>query len=162
MGRVSDRKEHAGSEEFVASAAMQELISRLASFPRGVAFLDTGELECVAITFGVCPDLVLQAREYLASPARRAWFLEHVRLANRASPEPWHPPRPQPGAPAPGPRTLAGLVRAADQHRYGLSFLLESPPETVAVVFCVHPQRVLRARALYARWKARRDRTSGS
>jgi hypothetical protein len=134
---------------------MRELIRRVGCFPRGLAFLDTGSLECVAITFGVHPDLVLEARSYLAAPAHRAWLLDQVKSHQSAEPKPWHAPRPYSASATPGPRTAAALIRAADQHQYGVSFLLESPPETVAIVFHVHPQMVFRARALFARWRAR-------
>ncbi len=155
MGKVFDHeKELAGSKEPALSPEMCDLIRRLSSFPHGLEFLDSATLECAAITFGVCPDVISRAREYLASSSHRTWFLDRVRRAQRQPPVPWHAPRPQRAALPPGPRTLAALVRTAHAHPYGLSFLLESPPETVAVVFHVHPQRVLRARVLFARWSA--------
>ena len=157
MGKVSNRKaDLTGPGEPSPSPEVNELIRRLASFPRGVAFLDTGALECVAIVFGVCPDVILEVRGYLASHPTREWFLDQVRQAHSDHPEPWHAPRPQLGSLTPGPRTAAALARAADTHEYGISFLLESPPETVAVVFHVHPQLVLRARAVFTRWSARK------
>jgi hypothetical protein len=157
MGKVSDRRPAStGPGSPAPSPEIVKLIGRVASFPRGLAFMDTGALECAAITFGVHPEVVLEARGYLATPASRAWFLEEVRRRQSPDLEPWHAPRPYAPSATPGPRTAAALVRAAEKHQYGVSFLLESPPETVAVVFHVHPQMVFRARALFARWSARR------
>jgi hypothetical protein len=139
---------------------MRELIRRVASVPRGLAFLDVGQLECVAITFEVHPDVVEEARAYLATPAQRAALLAEVRHLQAEHPEPWHPDRPP--VPVPGPRTAAALVRAAEHHEYGVRFLLESPPETVAVTFQVHPNLVFRARELFTRWRARHEPDTGS
>jgi hypothetical protein len=139
---------------------MRELIRRVASVPRGLAFLDVGQLECVAITFDVHPDVVLEARAFLATPERRAALLADVRSLQAEHPEPWHHPRPP--EPVHGPRTAAALVRAAEHHEYGVRFLLESPPETVAVIFHVHPNVVFRARKLFARWRARHEPDAGS
>jgi hypothetical protein len=117
MGKVSDREvDLAGFEPPPLSPEMRQLIERIATFPRGVAFLDTGALECVAITFGVCPDVISQARAYLASAPTRAWFLDQVRRAQSADPKPWHAPRPQLASLPPAPRTAAALVRAAENH----------------------------------------------
>lgn len=160
MGKVSaDRgvgEPGAGSP----SPAMRELIRRVASVRRGLAFLDVGMLECVAITFDVHPDVVLEARQHLAIPAQRASLLEEVRRQQAEHPAPWH--HPYPPMPAPAPRSAAALVRAAENHEYGLPFLMESPPETVAVTLHVHPNLVFRARALVARWRARQEPDTGS
>ena len=159
MGKVSARRDAGEPDTGSPSPAMLELVRRVASVRRGLAFLDVGSLECVAITFDVHPKVVSEAREHLATPAHRASLLAYVRRLQAAHPEPWHHPRPP--MPAPSPRTAAALVRAAEHHEYGVRFLLESPPETVAVTLHAHPNLVFRARALVARWRARHEPDTG-
>ena len=142
--------------EHALSVEMEELISRLAATPRGLAFLHLGDPEWVATQLGVHPFVVVEAKECLETPDGRKRLIEKVRQARAAEggrrPSPLEklvvPARPTP------PHRAGELIRAAEQHENGLTFLVEASPEVVAVTFQVHPDLVFRARDVLKRWKA--------
>ena len=133
---------------------LRELIRRVAALHRGLAFLHQGDLESVALTLHVHPFTVVKARALLDDPDARAHLIEAVHRAQREL-ENAPPPAPQPPSPAiPAPPCCArDLIRAAEHHPYGTSFLVHGYPESVAVVFHVHPDLVFRARDILVRWE---------
>jgi len=132
---------------------LRELIRRVAAHHRGLAFLHQGDVESVALTLHVHPFLVVKARALLDDPDARARLIDAVRLARQELDR--TPPAPEPPAPAaPAPPCCArDLIRAAEHHPYGTSFLIHGYPESVAVVFHVHPDLVFRARDILVRWQ---------
>ena len=142
------------------SAEMRDLILRVAARPRGLALLHLADLECAAIILGVHPRVIANARDLLETPSGRKWLIERVRSERvrlQSSPSPC-PSRFRPRVPwveHPGPDTAAELVREVTEHEYGPAFLLEAPPETVAITFHTHPEVVLRARRVLKRWISR-------
>lgn len=138
---------------------MRDLVLQLARHHRGLALLHLADLECAAVILGVDALTVVEAREALETPEGRSQLIAAVRQARletesgsgEAAP-------PHPVAPAPAPRTARDLVRAAAESVYGLGFLREGNLESVAVIFHVHPNRVLRARSLLERHAALRAR----
>ena len=136
------------------SPEVRELIPRIAAHPRGLDFLGRGDLECVAITFRARPEVILEVRRILTSPAEQKWLLEAVRRSQeqteRARTSRHARSREAMVAPHP-PRCTRELIRAAQSHELGFSFLMDAPPETVAVVFHVHPGLVFRAREVVSR-----------
>jgi len=141
------------------SPGMRDLVLHLARHHRGLALLHLADLECTAVTLGVDALTVVEARDALETPEGRAQLIAAVRQARLELAS-------NPGVPAaPGsevhqrpPRTARELVRAAAEHVYGLGFLSEGNLESVAVIFHVHPNLVLRARALLERHAAIRAR----
>lgn len=133
---------------------LQELLERVVEHPVGFQILYRGHLESVAAFFGVHPSVLEAARAMLETPERRALFTEALVRARRnrsATPrvEPAQDGRVPPAAP---PRTAEDLIRDAVADAAGRDFLFHAPPETVAVLFEVHPFVVLEAReALVAR-----------
>ena len=144
--------------DVIGFPGMEDLIVQLARHHRGLAVLHQTDLECAAVTLGVDALVVAQARQALATAEGRAQLIAAVRRAHdeiHATPCCAAPARPRP------PRTARELVRAAFEHRLGLEFLREGYLESVAVIFRVHPNRVLRARALLERYEARQARRPG-
>jgi hypothetical protein len=134
---------------------MEDLVLQLARHHRGLALLHLADLECAAVTLGVDALIIAQARQVLETPEGRAQLLAAVHRAHdeiHDAPCCAAPARPSP------PRTARELVRAAAEHPLGLEFLREGYLESVAVIFRVHPNRVLRARALLERYEVRRAR----
>jgi hypothetical protein len=127
-------------------AATGDLVRRAARLADGLAFLERGHLECVAILLGVIPQAVERARQVLADPLARAAAEEAHRSA-RARPE---APAAHPAPPA-APRTAEALVREAERRDGGVALLATSAAECAAVVFGVTPALVAEARALLAR-----------
>jgi hypothetical protein len=144
--------------EVVDFTGMEDLILQLARHHRGLAVLHLADLECAAVTLGIDARVVERARQVLATPDGRAQLIAAVRCAH----DEIHaaPCRNAPELPCP-PRTASALVRAATRHPLGLDFLRRGYLESVAVVFHVHPNRVLRARALLERCDVRRVRRPG-
>jgi len=145
--------------DVVEFPGLEDLILQLARHHRGLALLHQADLECAAVTLGVDALVVARARQVLETPEGRAQLIAAVR---RAHDELHDAPCCAEAAERPSPpRTASALVRAATQHQLGLDFLREGYLESVAVVFRVHPNHVLRARALLERWEARRARRPG-
>jgi len=144
--------------DVVEFPGLEDLILQLARHHRGLALLHQADLECAAVTLGVDALVVARARQVLATPEGRAQLIAAVRRAHDALHD--VPCREAAEKPCP-PRTASALVRAATQHELGLDFLREGYLESVAVMFRVHPNRVVRARALLERWEARRARRPG-
>lgn len=133
---------------------LRELIQRVAARDRGLAFLHQGDVEAVALMLHVHPFTVVKARALLDDPDERSRLIAAVKRAREElennPPEP--PAPPPPAAPAP-PCCARDLIRAAEQHPYGTSFLIHGYPESVAVVFHVHPDLVFRARDILVRYR---------
>lgn len=141
---------------------LRDLIDRVAAHPHGLGFLNQAYLDSVAVTLGVHPFVVEAAREYLATPEGRAVMIEEVRRSReRVSPaegpvsdeqaRPASTPSPMGGSEVSKEETSGGpeeLITKARGHQLGVRFLLEAPPETVAVNFGVHPFVVFRARGI--------------
>ena len=172
------------------SPDLRELIRRVARFQHGLGFLHQADVDCIAVTLGVHPFVVAEARRRLETPEGRALVIEALRLARAdrsgatgdeeprtgGSPmredrgTPWtteKPTRPlerpaRPTGKPPRPLGLRGLLRAARRHSLGLPFLMEAPFESVAVTFRVHPFVVLQARTLLARRESRRRNPGAS
>jgi hypothetical protein len=130
----------------------RELIRRVAAHPHGLGFLHLADLESVAVTLRVDPFVVAGVRAELETPAGRSRLIEEVRLArldrSGTHPDPANPavpPQPRP------PLTARELIRAAQVHPCGPSFLVDGYWEVVAVTFQVHPDLVFRARGIIAR-----------
>ena len=141
------------------SPGMRDLVLQLARHHRGLALLHLADLECTAVTLGVDALTVAEARDALETPEGRAQLIAAVRKA-RLEADAGSGAAPGPTAPPPPPRTARELVRAAAEHLYGLGFLSEGNLESVAIVFHVHPNLVLRARRLLERHAALRARRS--
>jgi hypothetical protein len=119
------------------------LVERAARFPEGLALLEGGLLECVAVLLGVEPRTLERARAALADPALRAEAgRHHLRLTGgrRTAPA---APSPEPPPP---PRDPQALLLAALAREGGVALLLSAAPEAAAVAFGVHPALVHRAR----------------
>jgi hypothetical protein len=135
---------------------LRDLIERVAAFEHGLGFLHRADLDCVAVTLGIHPFVVAEARRLLEIPGERARLIEEVRRARAAlralDPAPVAPTRAQGSPPRPNVRRL---IRAARSHPLGLEFLQQAPFETVAVTLRVHPFLVLQARTLLDRRRSR-------
>lgn len=142
------------------SPEMQRLIDKVAAWPHGLAFLHQGDLECIAVSLGVHPFVVVEARAELETSEGRARLIREVhdarkRVAAEGAPAKEAPlPHPEP------PRKISDveeLIRAAARHELGPRFLTNAPVETIAVTFEVHPRTVLRAREIVERSAGRPD-----
>ena len=130
------------------------ILERLAAWPDGVQFFCRGQLECVAIAFGVPPATVEAARAFLETEQGRRAFEELQRT-----------PRSRPAA-APlrstrarlpyRPRSARELIDRAERLPSGVRTIIETPLETVAILFDVSPFIVLEAREIL------RERTAGT
>ncbi|GAB4374759.1 MAG: hypothetical protein Kow0062_13080 [Acidobacteriota bacterium] len=128
---------------------IRTVLERLALWPDGREFFDRGPLECVAVVFGVRPDLIEQARAFLADESGSAAFEELRRSLGTARARPPEPVRRSRGALPGSPEELIEHARA---HPLGLRCLLDPPVETAAVLFGVTPFLVIEARrALHER-----------
>ena len=136
------------------SSEMQRLVDKVAAWPHGLGFLHQGDLECIAVSLGVHPFVVAEARADLDSEEGRARLIREVRIAREKrtadglSEE--DAPLPCPEAP----RKISDveeLIRAVSSHELGPRFLMNAPVETIAVTFEVHPRTVLRAREILER-----------
>jgi len=139
-------------EERPLSPEMARLVTKVASWPHGLGFLSRGDLECVAVSLGLHPFVVAEAREALRDEAGRARLIREVRLERERlkaggseETEEETPPA------ARGQEKICEaeeLIRVAWNHELGSEFLINAPVETVAVTFEVHPRTVLRAREI--------------
>ncbi len=138
---------------------LRDLIARVAVHPHGLGFLHQGYLDNVAVTLGVHPFAIEAAREYMATPEGRAVLIDEVRRARERVTAAEVSAGGPPIAPHPAGSASAGtdsgkamgpedLITEARHHPLGLRFLIDAPPETVAVTFGVHPFIVFRARGL--------------
>ena len=125
------------------------LLERVAAHPLGPRLLLKGNLESIAVLFGVHPALLDGVRESLGDPAvRSAVTAELLRARSRrpaaqAGPgEGLEPPLQRPAA------TPQGLLALAGEVPDGEEFLYRAAQETVAVIFGVHPAVVEQAREL--------------
>ena len=132
---------------------LEDLIDRIAAHPHGLGFLHRAYLDSVAVTLGVHPFVVEAARAYLETPRGRAAMIAQVREAKqRTSGETNSCCSPAGGvSSAVETKSPETLVEEAREHSLGIDFLLNAPPETVAVTFQVHPFVVFRARGLLAK-----------
>ena len=131
------------------SAEMEVLLDHLARRPDGWEFLSRAPLENAAVMLEVPPAVIDQARSWLESVegrARLTWALLDIRRKHReiTAREPGR--RPRPGLPRNmDPRTLLNELEA---YPAGPDFVRRGPPETLAVLFGVHPEVVFAARKL--------------
>ncbi|MBP7147565.1 MAG: hypothetical protein KBD01_08465 [Acidobacteria bacterium] len=121
------------------------VFDRLASRPESLQFFQQGQLECVAIVFGVHPSVVETARGVLATAEGKSALEEHCRATREHDPpdEAWYGP-----AARRGPRSADELIDEAGRHPLGLRVLVDAPPETAAVLFDVNPFVVFHAREI--------------
>jgi hypothetical protein len=142
---------------------MEDLISRVAAYRRGLAFVHLGDTESVAVQLGVHPFVVAEAKEILGTDDGRRRMLEKVREAQEKHPRPLQCPPAWPVVAAcpESPHGVRELIRAAENGPGGLEFLTDGSPESVAVTFHVHPDLVFRARDVIQRWKARMEAHDG-
>ncbi|MCU0254429.1 MAG: hypothetical protein MUE47_07810 [Acidobacteria bacterium] len=130
-------------------AALRSLLKRAVEHPLGFQLLYRGHLESVAALFAVTPDAIEQARQWIADPERRGEFVGELLAARRfhtEHPEIDHIHGRGPAAPVPPRKTSDDLVEELRRLPDGLDFLFQAPPETIAVLFGVHPFAVHEAR----------------
>ncbi len=153
-------------EERPLSPEMTRLVEKVARWPHGLGFLSRGDLECVAVSLGVHPFVVAEAREKLRDEAGRAKLIREVRLERErlkaggsANVEEEILPAEEPPA-----RICEAeeLIRVAWNHQLGSEFLINAPVETVAVTFEVHPRTVLRAREILEESRKRSPESDGT
>jgi hypothetical protein len=146
------------------SPELRELIRRVALFQHGLGFLHQADVDCIAVTLGVHPFVVVEARRRLETPEGRALLIGALRLARggAAGAAPAVPRPPRERTIPPQGTGIRALLRTADRHPLGLPFLMEAPFESVAVTFRVHPFVVLQARTLLARRESRRRKPGTS
>ena len=129
--------------------ATLELVRRSAVHPDGLALLERGQLECVAVLLGVHPRDVERARVALDAPGARTAAAEAAaKVGAEGGALPALAGRP---APESVPRAPEGVLREAERRGGGLELLASSAPECAAIVFGVTPAVVLAARELLAR-----------
>ena len=131
------------------SAEMEVLLDHLALRPDGWEFLSRAPLESAAVMLEVPPAVIEEARSWLESVegrARLTWALLDIRRKHReiAARDPGgRAPRPAPRSM--DPRTLLAELEAFPA---GPDFVRRGPPESLAVLFGVHPEVVFAARKL--------------
>jgi hypothetical protein len=134
------------------SPEMQRLVDKVAAWPHGLGFLHQGDLECIAVSLGVHPFVVVEARSALETEEGRARLIREVRLARERRKTEGLPAWEEAPLPCPEPPKkicdVEELIRAAAGHELGPRFLTNAPVETIAVTFEVHPRTVLRAREI--------------
>ena len=138
-------------------APLRALLERVVEHPLGFQLLYQGHLESVASLFAVTPGTIEAAREWIADPVRRESFTAELLAARRfhhEHPEIDHIHGRGPAAPVPPQRTVEDLLRDVAALPEGDEFLFHAPPETIAVLFAVHPFVVHEARQ---RLRARGD-----
>jgi hypothetical protein len=128
---------------------LRALLKRVVEHPMGFQLLYQGHLESVAALFAVPPRAIEEAREWIVEPARRGVFAAELVAARRFHGE--HPEidhiHGRGSAPrVPPQRTADDLLHDVDALPDGAEFLLRAPPETIAVLFAVHPFVVHEAR----------------
>ncbi len=130
------------------------LIERVAAYPHGLGFLHLADIETVAVLLGVSAYSVAEARDQLETRNGRKLFIRKVRKAKErfragdvTSPE-WTMHALRRIKDPPPLKTPEQLVEDVREHELGISFLTKGPVETVAVTFEVHPDIVLKARAI--------------
>lgn len=138
----------------ILSPELRELIGRVAEYPHGLGFLNQADLETVAVTLEVHPFVVAEARRLLATREGRAAVIAEVGRQRAAGP-PSETTARAPATPA-RPMGVKELLRRAQGHPLGLSFVTGAPFETVAVTFRAHPFVVLQARTLLERREERK------
>ena len=131
----------------VFSPEVVALLSRAATYPRGVRLLYAGQLESVAVLFDARPALVDQVRGWISDTSTRPQIAEALIRARQDAPP---ASRPAPCAPR-SPPTAEEILGAVSDIPDGDEFLRQAPLETLAVLFQVHPRVVERARALLDR-----------
>lgn len=133
------------------SPEMQRLVDKVAAWPFGLGFLHQGDLECIAISLGIHPFVVAEARAELEKEEGRGRLIREIRLAREKRKAEGlveeETPLPCPETPV---KICDGeeLIRAVSSHELGPRFLTNAPVETIAVTFEVHPRTVLRAREI--------------
>lgn len=130
-------------------ADLRTLLKRAVEHPLGFQLLYQGHLESVAALFAVPPDAIEQARRWIGDPERRGQFAAELLAARRfhaEHPEIDHIHGRGPAAPVAPRRTAEDLVEELRRLPDGFEFLFRAPPETIAVLFGVHPFAVHEAR----------------
>ena len=137
------------------SKDLELLIERVASYPHGLGFLHLAEIETIAVLLGVSAITVTDARARIETPDGRKLLIRKVREAKermRAAgkpPSPWWMTQKQRRIKdPPPPKTPEQLIEEIRAHELGIAFLTKAPIETLAVTFEVHPEIVLKARAI--------------
>ena len=128
---------------------LRALLQRVVEHPLGFQLLYRGHLESVAALFAVPPRTIEEAREWIVDPARREVFtaeLVAARQFHHEHPEVDHIHGRGPAPPVPPPRTVDDLLGDVEALPDGAEFLFQAPPETIAVLFAVHPFVVHEAR----------------
>lgn len=140
---------------------LRALLKRVVEHPLGFQLLYRGHLESVAALFAVPPRAIEEAREWIIDPARRRTFTAELIAArgfHHEHPEIDHIHGRGPAPPVAPQRTVEDLLRDVDALPDGAEFLFHAPPETIAVLFAVHPFVVHEARQrLRARGRAARQ-----
>ena len=130
-------------------APLRALLERVVEHPLGFQLLYQGHLESVAALFAVTPDTIESARGWIADPCRRGSFTAELLAARQfhhEHPEVDHIHGRGPAPPVPPPRTVDDLLGDVEALPDGAEFLFHAPPETIAVLFAVHPFVVHEAR----------------
>ncbi len=123
-------------------ADLRALLERVVEHPLGFQLLYKGHLESVAALFAVTPGTIEAARAWILDPVRRRGFTEALVAARRfhhEHPEIDHIHGRGPAPPVPPRKTVDELIRDVEGLPDGIEFLFRAPPETVAVLFGVHP-----------------------
>lgn len=127
-------------------AELVDLVSRVARYHHGLAFLHQGYADNVALTLGVHPFTVDAARLWLATHEGRAEMIAAVKAVSPELPAGTGPLAGSDDDPgAPGPEVVA-LLRSAQSRTAGVPFLASGPLADVAAAFGAHPYAVCRAR----------------
>lgn len=132
---------------------MASLLEAVVRQPAHFTPLRTGHLESVAALFQVHPFVVSELREHLRRPGVRRTVAEQLYRAWRA--------KKQAGARAPPdrrvPPTVPALLDAVQATPGGTELFINSPVETVATLFRVHPFVVEAAREAATQHEAGED-----
>lgn len=123
-------------------AHLRALLERVVEHPLGFQLLYKGHLESVAALFSVTPGTIEMARAWILDPERRRGFTEALVAARRfhsEHPEIDHIHGRGPAPPVPPRKTVDELLHDVEGLPDGIQFLFCAAPETVAVLFGVHP-----------------------
>lgn len=126
------------------SPAVASLLEKAVRQPAHFTPLRRGHLESVAALFEVHPFVVSELREHLERPAVRKTVAEKLYRTWRAK----RPVKPSSSASRRVAPTVAALLDAVKRTPGGAELFMNSPTETVATLFHVHPFVVDAARAV--------------
>jgi hypothetical protein len=130
------------------SAEVRDLIRRIVEHPIGFQLLCRGNLDSVSVLLGVHPFVLGKTRDMLHDSAQRPLITQAILEARERFREEGPTAKSvRPSPPAHEPlRTAEELIRAVGDDATGADLLFHAPPETVAILFCIHPSIVLEAR----------------